>query len=66
MCVRMALAVGARSSSLEDLGRRRVERFGGERSGTSLHDYLVYTDAMTAKVSKPAAVAAAAGRRIRR
>ena len=34
VCVRMALAVGARSSSLEDLGRRRVERFGEERSGT--------------------------------
>ena len=33
-----ALAVGARSRSLEDLARtrrrRRVERFGGERSGT--------------------------------
>ena len=32
----------------------------------TLHDYLVYTDAMTAKASKPAADAAAAGRRIRR
>ena len=33
MCVSVALAVGA-SSEIGDLGRSRVERFGGEQSGT--------------------------------
>ena len=32
----------------------------------TLHDYLVYNDAMSAKARMPAAVADAGGRRIRR